>query len=55
MERLYTKTDLSVITEDVMCVHWFNGHKLSKEYVNNNGRKCSMTEIISGFISICLP
>lgn len=48
MEKLYNETDLSVITENVMCVHWFNGHELSKKYVNEDGfnRKCSMTELI---------
>lgn len=48
MDSLYHRIDLSVITDDVMCVHWFNGHKLSKEYVNNNGfdRDCSMTKLI---------
>jgi mannosyltransferase OCH1-like enzyme len=48
MEKLYNETDLSVITENVICVHWFNGHELSKKYVNENNfnSKCSMTELI---------
>jgi hypothetical protein len=48
MNRLYNKTDLSIITNDVMCVHWFNGHILSKKYVNDNdfNKECSMSELI---------
>jgi hypothetical protein len=50
MERLYHKTDLSVLTDKVLCEHWFNGHALSKNYVNlnlfNSGCKCSMTELL---------
>jgi hypothetical protein len=48
MGRLYNLTDLSVITDNVMCVHWFNGHVLSKKYVNNEeyAKPCSMTELI---------
>jgi hypothetical protein len=48
MDRLYNKIDLSVITDKVMCVHWFNGHTLSKKYVNENNfnKKCSMSELI---------
>ena len=48
MNRLYNKTDLSVITGNVMCVHWYNGHKLSKQYVNGDGfnKDCSMTTIL---------
>lgn len=48
MERLYKTTDLSVLTDDVVCVHWFNGHTLSKEYVNTGGinRVCSMSAIL---------
>lgn len=48
MAKLYVETDLSVINDDVMCVHWFNGHKLSKKYVNSNMvDNCSMTKIIN--------
>ncbi|MCK4454576.1 hypothetical protein KAW18_13945 [candidate division WOR-3 bacterium] len=45
---LYNKNDLSYINNNVICVHWFNGHKLSKEYVNNSGfnKNCSMTTIL---------
>lgn len=48
MGSLYLRTDLSYITDSVMCVHWFNGHKLSKEYVNSNkfSKDCSMTLIL---------
>jgi len=48
MPALYNRIDFSVLNDKVMCVHWFNGHELSKQYVNNNGldRKCSMTGIV---------
>ena len=48
LESLYNKDDMSFINDNVMCVHWFNGHELSKEYVNNDGFKsnCSMTTIL---------
>ena len=48
LERLYKKNDLSVLTKDVMAVHWFNGHSLSKEYENNSYLlpNCSMTSIL---------
>lgn len=56
MERLYKKTDLSVITDNVMCVHWFNGHPYSKQYVNEDlfskNYPCSMTKLLEqmGFV-----
>ena len=54
IDTLYNKNDLSCINNNVMCVHWYNGHKLSKQYTNNNGfnRDCSMTTILKneGFI-----
>jgi len=46
MIKLWETTDLSVITKKTMCVHWFNGHILSKRYLNNNGLVCSMTAIL---------
>ena len=48
LDRLYKRVDLSVINNNVMCVHWFNGHTFSKQYVNNGGfnRDCSMTTIL---------
>lgn len=48
ISKLYNGNDLSCINNNVMCVHWYNGHKLSKQYVNNNGfnRDCSMTTIL---------
>lgn len=50
LQPLYTKTELDRIADDVMCVHWYNGHSLSKEYINkkmfDSGRPCSMTEIL---------
>ena len=48
ISKLYNGNDLSCINNNVMCVHWYNGHKLSKQYVNNDGfnRDCSMTTIL---------
>jgi len=49
LEELYHKTNLSLIDKDVICIHWFNGHKYSKNYVNNEGfeKDCSMTRILT--------
>jgi hypothetical protein len=46
--KLYSATDLSLITNNVICLHWYNGKKWSKDYVNGNGlkRPCSMTTIL---------
>jgi hypothetical protein len=53
LDRLYRKTDLSVINNNVIGVHWFNGHKLGKEYVNGDlfekNYPCSMTKILKRF------
>ena len=48
IQKLYVGNDLSCINNNVMCVHWYNGHRLSKQYINNNGfnRDCSMTTIL---------
>ena len=48
IQKLYLENDLSYINNNVMCVHWYNGHVLSKQYVNGNGfnRNCSMTTIL---------
>ena len=48
IQKLYRGNDLSCINNNVMCVHWYNGHKLSKQYVNSDGfnRDCSMTTIL---------
>lgn len=49
LEQLYYEMDLSVLTEQVMGVHWFNGHELSREYVDTNKmfeRRCSMSLIL---------
>lgn len=45
---LYQGIDLSCINNNVICLHWYNGHELSKKYVNNNGFNinCSMTTIL---------
>ena len=47
--QLYVETDLSVISKNTLCVHWFNGHILSKNYINDPNfmqRCCSMTELL---------
>jgi hypothetical protein len=48
INNLYMTTDLSCINDNVMCLHWYNGHRLSKHYLNTDGfnRSCSMTEIL---------
>jgi hypothetical protein len=47
LKPLYLDNDLSLIEENVMCVHWFNGNKMSLDYVNEGfGRNCSMTTIL---------
>lgn len=48
MEKLWLRNDLSPINDNVMAVHWFNGHKLSKDYINNNSPvlECSMDSIL---------
>lgn len=48
IQKLYNGNDLSCINNNVMCVHWYNGHVLSKQYVNKDGfsRDCSMTTIL---------
>jgi hypothetical protein len=49
LEQLYKENDLKPLeSKNVMCVHWFNGHELSQEYVNHNGfyKDCSMTSIL---------
>ena len=47
MELLYNQIDLSVLNDNVMAIHWFNGHVLSKQFVNGNIKSpCSMSEII---------
>ena len=54
MASLYER-DEDHINNNVMCVHWFNGHILSKKYVNFNGmdQKCSMTTLLEK--EKCLP
>lgn len=51
MEKLYKEENLSFINDNVYGIHWFNGHPLSKEYVNNNfynkGIKCSITTLLN--------
>lgn len=54
LNDLYQRVNLSCITHNTICIHWFNGHVLSKQYVNNNNidkKKCSMDIIIEKEIS----
>lgn len=47
--QLYKEVDLvPMLNPNVLCVHWFNGNDLSKEYINEGGydRECSMTSIL---------
>lgn len=48
IHQLYNGNHLECLNNNVICVHWYNGHILSKDYVNNNGfkRNCSMTTIL---------
>ena len=44
MDRLYKKIDLSVLNNNVLAIHWFNGHELTIDFLYNE-EKCSMTEL----------
>jgi len=48
IQKLYNGVDLSCINNNVLCVHWYNGHVLSKQYINNDGlnKNCSMTALL---------
>lgn len=48
IQKLYLENDVSYIHNNVMCLHWYNGHELSKKYINGDGinRNCSMTTIL---------
>jgi len=49
IQDLYNSNDISCLNNNnVMCLHWYNGHFMSKHYINNNGfnRNCSMTTIL---------
>jgi hypothetical protein len=50
LEELYQMRKMENIDEGVVAVHWFNGHKLSKEYINNEEesikRNCTMSKLI---------
>lgn len=48
IQKLYIGNDLGYINNNVMCLHWYNGHVLSKQYINCNGinKDCSMTTIL---------
>lgn len=49
MENLWTKNNLQCLKDkNVIGIHWFNGHRLSKEYLNKDNFEtvCSMTTIL---------
>lgn len=49
LSPLFKKTDLSVLNDNVMALHWFAGNELSNEYMHDKNffiRDCSMTEIL---------
>lgn len=49
IKNLYEGLDLSPLdSKNVLCLHWYNGHVLSKRYVNGNGtsKHCSMTSLL---------
>jgi len=54
--RLYNKTDFRTITDETMCVHWFNGHNISKDYIHTDSftktRPCSMTGILTKYTKL---
>ena len=46
--KLYLENDLSLINNNVMCLHWYNGKELSKRYLNHGGfnTNCTMTTVL---------
>ena len=57
LDKLYDQVDLTPLySNNVMCIHWFNGHQLSKDYVNQNkfGDESSMTKILQqlGYVNV---
>lgn len=48
LRDLYVNTNMELINEDTIAIHWFNGHKRTKEYINNDCKSdCTMTNIIN--------
>lgn len=59
MEQLFMRNDLSPLnSNNVIGVHWFNGHKYSKQYINDNwfskNQICSLTTILkaNGYVDV---
>ena len=46
IKTLWDTTNKSAITNITMCVHWFNGHRISKLHINNGIKNCSMATIL---------
>lgn len=49
MDQLFIDTDLTPLkSKNTMCIHWFNGNPISKDYINKEDytRNCSMTSIL---------
>ena len=48
LNKLYKNNDISVIDDNTICIHWFNGHSLTKEYINNGCiQECAMTYFLN--------
>lgn len=45
LKRLYEKDDLTVLDDDVMAVHWFNGHRITKAFLNTPERQSEQNSI----------
>lgn len=47
IDKLYMDDDTACINNNVICLHWYNGHPFSKRHVNYSfGSPCSMTTIL---------
>lgn len=49
LERLYNMVDMEPMeTNNPIALHWFNGHHLSKDYINKEdyNRECSLSKIL---------
>lgn len=48
LEDLYEERKvINVMDSNVLCIHWFNGHKLSKQFINTKSdADCSMSRIL---------
>lgn len=50
LHSLFSNVNLFPMNDKVIAIHWFNGHKITKEWINNEMKKeCSMTYIINNY------